>query len=86
MRRPAPDMPVTITKRNAEAGESLGGSWPAVVPPKDVTVRAVDASEEPKEKAILKRNEWNGRDFKWYWAVLVILLMLYGWAAQVGLL
>ncbi len=64
----------------------VGGSWPAVIPPKDVTVRAVDETEEPKEKAILKRNEWTGRDFKWYWAALVIGLMLYGWAVQVGLL
>lgn len=64
----------------------VGGSWPAVVPPKGVTVRAADEADEPKEKAILKRNEWTGRDFKWYWAVLVIALMLYGWAVQVGLL
>ena len=63
-----------------------GGSWPAVIPPKDVTVRAVDEAEEPKPKAILKRNEWTGRDIKWYWAVLVIGLMIYGWAAKVGLL
>ncbi len=64
----------------------VGGSWPAVVPPAGVTVRAADEAEEPKEKAILKRNEWTGRDFKWYWAVLVIALMVYGWAVQVGLL
>lgn len=65
---------------------NVGGSWPSVIPPEGVTVRAVDETEEPKEKAILKRNEWNGRDFKWYWAALVIGLMLYGWAIQVGLI
>ena len=64
----------------------VGGSWPSVIPPEGVTVRAVDEADEPKEKAILKRNEWNGRDFKWYWAALVIGLMIYGWAVQVGLL
>ncbi len=63
-----------------------GGSWPAVIPPRGATVRAVDEAAEPREKDILKRNEWTGREFKWYWAAAVILLMLYGWAAQVGLL
>ncbi|SBV97616.1 hypothetical protein KL86APRO_10907 [uncultured Alphaproteobacteria bacterium] len=63
-----------------------GGSWPAVIPPEGVTVRAADEAAEPPAKAILKRNEWTGREFKWYWAAAVILLMLYGWAVQVGLL
>lgn len=78
--------PATGSDAAIEPILDLGGSWPAVIPPKGVTVRAVDETEEPKEKAILRRNEWNGREFKWYWAALVILLMLYGWAAQVGLL
>lgn len=63
-----------------------GGSWPAIVPPKGVTVRAADQAVEPRDKDILKRNEWNGREFKWYWAVAVIVLMVYGWAAKVGLI
>ena len=63
-----------------------GGSWPAVIPPEGVSVRAADEAAEPLAKTILKRNEWTGREFKWYWAAAVILLMLYGWAVQVGLL
>ena len=63
-----------------------GGSWPSLVPPKAMSVRAADDAAEPTEKEILKRNEWTGRDIKWYWAVAVILLMIYGWAVQVGLL
>lgn len=62
-----------------------GGSWPSIVPPADVSVRAADQAEEPPLKAIAGRNNWTGRQFKWYWVVLVLALMLYGWAAKVGL-
>lgn len=63
-----------------------GGSWPSLVPPEGISVRAVDQSAEPTEAQILGRNQWTGRDFKWYWVVAIIALMVYGWAASVGLL
>ncbi len=62
-----------------------GGSWPSVVPPQGVSVRAVDQDAEPTESQILGRNQWTGRDFKWYWVAAIVLLMVYGWAASVGL-
>jgi hypothetical protein len=63
-----------------------GGSWPSLVPPEGISVRAADQSAEPTAAQILGRNQWTGRDFKWYWVVAIIALMVYGWAASVGLL
>ena len=62
-----------------------GGSWPSLLPPAGVSVRSVDQSADPKEGEILGRNQWTGRDFKWYWVAAIIALMVYGWAVSVGL-
>ncbi|WP_337997162.1 hypothetical protein [Oleispirillum naphthae] len=63
-----------------------GGSWPSIVPPEGVSVRAADREAEPKVAELMERNRWNGRQFKWYWVAVVLAVMVYGWAVSVGLL
>jgi hypothetical protein len=63
-----------------------GGSWPSVVPPQGISVRAADQNAEPTESQVLTRNQWTGREFKWYWVAGIIALMVYGWAVSIGLL
>lgn len=83
----AGDCPVLPSAPAATISAMLeaSGSWPAIVPPEGVTVRAVDQTAEPSAASIRKRNQWTGREFPWYWIVLFLGVMLYGLAVQMGL-